>query len=128
MTSVLVRIEGPKYNADFDVDYEKAYTADFATILTGEVSDPSLLVGKWPVGISSGKVSPTELVAAAIVPAPGAAPDEERLRADLRAHLSTFKIPRRFVFITHEQVPRTSTGKVQLFGLRSLVEPRKENA
>ena len=63
-----------------------------------------------------------ELVAAAIVPAPGAPPDEACLRESLRAHLSTFKIPRRFVFITHDQVPRTSTGKVQLFELRNLVE------
>jgi acyl-CoA synthetase (AMP-forming)/AMP-acid ligase II len=67
-----------------------------------------------------------ELVAAAIVPAPGASPDEDGLREGLRAHLSSFKIPRRFVFITHEQVPRTSTGKVQLFELRNLVEPPTE--
>ncbi len=44
----------------------------------------------------------------------------------LRAHLSSFKIPRRFVFITHEQVPRTSTGKVQLFELGNLVESPTE--
>ena len=42
--------------------------------------------------------------------------------------LQSFKIPRRFVFITHEQVPRTSTGKVQLFELRNLVEPPPEHA
>jgi acyl-CoA synthetase (AMP-forming)/AMP-acid ligase II len=69
-----------------------------------------------------------ELVAAAIVPAVGACPDEEGLREALRARLSSFKIPRRFVFITHDQVPRTSTGKVQLFELRSLVEQPTENA
>ena len=69
-----------------------------------------------------------ELVAAAIVPAAGASPDEESLREALRARLSSFKIPRRFVFITHEQVPRTSTGKVQLFELRNLVEPPTEHA
>jgi acyl-CoA synthetase (AMP-forming)/AMP-acid ligase II len=67
-----------------------------------------------------------ELVAAAVVPAPGASPDEAGLREALRAHLSSFKIPRRFVFITHEQVPRTSTGKVQLFELRNLVESPTE--
>lgn len=69
-----------------------------------------------------------ELVAAAIVPTAGASPDEDSLREALKARLSSFKIPRRFVFITHEQVPRTSTGKVQLFELRNLVEPPTEHA
>ena len=68
-----------------------------------------------------------ELVAAAIVPTAGASPDEDSLREALKSRLSSFKIPRRFVFITHEQVPRTSTGKVQLFELRNLVEPPTEN-
>jgi acyl-coenzyme A synthetase/AMP-(fatty) acid ligase len=68
-----------------------------------------------------------ELVAAAIVPAAGASPDEDSLREALRDRLSSFKIPRRFVFITHEQVPRTSTGKVQLFELRRLVESPTEH-
>jgi acyl-CoA synthetase (AMP-forming)/AMP-acid ligase II len=69
-----------------------------------------------------------ELVAAAIVPTAGASPDEDSLREALKARLSSFKIPRRFVFITHEQVPRTSTGKVQLFELGRLVDPPTERA
>ncbi len=69
-----------------------------------------------------------EVVAAAVVPSAGSSPDADDLRAALAAHLSSFKIPRRFVFITHEQVPRTSTGKVQLFELRRLVEPHTEPA
>ena len=41
-----------------------------------------------------------ELVAAAVIPAPGAEPTEDGLRAALRDRLSSFKIPRRIVFIT----------------------------
>ena len=36
--------------------------------------------------------------------------------------LSSFKIPRRIVFITHDDVPRTTTGKVRLFELGALIE------
>jgi hypothetical protein len=51
-----------KYNNKFDLDIKTAYTNDFIHILTGEVADPSLLVGKWPVGMDNlgGKVSGTD--------------------------------------------------------------------
>jgi len=54
-----------KYNHDFDMDYSKVFTADFITIMTGEVADPMALVGKWPVDAGlgmnpAGKVSPTD--------------------------------------------------------------------
>jgi acyl-coenzyme A synthetase/AMP-(fatty) acid ligase len=71
-----------------------------------------------------------EVVAAAVVPAPGAEPTEAGLQDVLRDRLSNFKIPRRIVFIDHHDVPRTTTGKVRLFELRSLIEahqpPTKE--
>jgi len=38
-----------KYNHAFDIDISKVYTKDFTNFMTGEVSDPQLLVGKWPV-------------------------------------------------------------------------------
>lgn len=63
-----------------------------------------------------------EVVVAAVVPAPGQAPTEDVLRAALGAQLASFKIPRRIVFIEHDDVPRTTTGKVQLFELGSLIE------
>ncbi len=56
-----------------------------------------------------------EIVVAAVVPAPGAVLDEEEMRAALRGSLSSFKIPRRIIFITHDDVPRTATGKIKLF-------------
>jgi len=62
-----------------------------------------------------------EIVAAAVVPAPDAAPTEDGLRAALRDRLSSFKIPRRIVFVSHDDVPRTATGKVRLFDLAELI-------
>lgn len=62
-----------------------------------------------------------EIVAAAVVPAAGSEPDEAGLRAALRETLSSFKIPRRIVFITHDDVPRTPTGKVRLSELTELI-------
>jgi hypothetical protein len=52
LTDVIADIEGTfksKYNSKFDIDISKSYTTDFIHIVTGEVSDPQLLVGKWPV-------------------------------------------------------------------------------
>ncbi|MFI0355041.1 class I adenylate-forming enzyme family protein [Actinomadura sp. 9N407] len=65
-----------------------------------------------------------EVVAAAVVPAPGTAPTEDGLRTALRDRLSSFKIPRRIVFIAHDDVPRTATGKVRLFDLAELITSR----
>jgi acyl-CoA synthetase (AMP-forming)/AMP-acid ligase II len=62
-----------------------------------------------------------EMVAAAVVPAPGACPTEDDLRAALRDRISSFKIPRRIVFITDADVPRTTTGKVRLGDLADLI-------
>lgn len=63
-----------------------------------------------------------EVVAAAVVPAPGEPVTEAELRDALGEVLSSFKIPRRIVFISHEDVPRTTTGKVRLFELTTLIE------
>jgi acyl-CoA synthetase (AMP-forming)/AMP-acid ligase II len=65
-----------------------------------------------------------EIVAAAIAPAPGGAPTEAALRAALKGTLSSFKIPRRIVFITPADIPRTATGKVKLSEVRELIAAR----
>lgn len=65
-----------------------------------------------------------QVVAAAVVPAPGAAPDEAQLRAALRERLSSFKVPRRIVLIAETEVPRTATGKLKLFELADLIAAR----
>jgi acyl-CoA synthetase (AMP-forming)/AMP-acid ligase II len=63
-------------------------------------------------------------VVAAVVPAKDAAPTDESLRVALRAVLSSYKIPRDIVFITHADVPRTTTGKIKLFELAGMVAAR----
>ena len=65
-----------------------------------------------------------EMVAAAVVPAPGANPTADELRAALRERLSSFKIPRRIVFITDDDVPRTPTGKIRLFDVAQMIDSR----
>jgi acyl-CoA synthetase (AMP-forming)/AMP-acid ligase II len=63
-------------------------------------------------------------VVAAVVPAAGGAPSEEGLKKALRDVLSSYKIPRQIVFVSHADVPRTSTGKLKLSELSKLVEGR----
>jgi acyl-coenzyme A synthetase/AMP-(fatty) acid ligase len=63
-------------------------------------------------------------VVAAVVPAKGGAPTDESLRAALRGVLSSYKIPREIIFITHDDVPRTTTGKIKLFELAAMVAAR----
>jgi acyl-CoA synthetase (AMP-forming)/AMP-acid ligase II len=65
-----------------------------------------------------------QLVVAAVVPGQGASLDEDSLRTALRETLSSYKIPRRIVFIGHDDVPRTATGKLKLFELAGLVAER----
>ena len=55
------------------------------------------------VKVSGGAAAVAERLGGAL--APGA----------LRDSLSSFKVPRRIIFITHDDVPRTATGKIKLF-------------
>ncbi|HTV95162.1 MAG TPA: class I adenylate-forming enzyme family protein [Steroidobacteraceae bacterium] len=61
---------------------------------------------------------------AAVVAKPGAAPTEQSLKAALRATLSSYKVPRRIVFIAPQDVPRTGTGKIKLFELADMISAR----
>ncbi len=66
-----------------------------------------------------------QIVAAAVLPAPGAAPSAESLRAALREELSSYKVPRRIVFIASEaEIPRTDTGKIKLHELGAMIAGR----
>jgi len=52
LTDLINDFEGSfktKYNQKFDVDIGKVYTPGFVHIMTGEVVDPALLAGKWPL-------------------------------------------------------------------------------
>jgi acyl-CoA synthetase (AMP-forming)/AMP-acid ligase II len=61
-----------------------------------------------------------EVVAAAVVRAPGSDVGEQALRDQLRDKLSSYKIPRRFMFIAEPDIPRTATGKIKLHEVRQL--------
>jgi len=39
-----------KFGKKFDIDYKKDLGGTFIHIMTGEVTDPNALIGKWPVG------------------------------------------------------------------------------
>jgi acyl-CoA synthetase (AMP-forming)/AMP-acid ligase II len=62
-----------------------------------------------------------QLVAAAVVPKPGASPTEESLRTELRETLSSFKVPKRIVFVAEDDIPRTATGKLKLHELAQMI-------
>lgn len=47
--------------------------------------------------------------------------DEQELRAALRARLSAYKVPRRFLFVADAEIPVLSSGKVDTTALRHLL-------
>jgi acyl-CoA synthetase (AMP-forming)/AMP-acid ligase II len=57
-----------------------------------------------------------EAVTAIVVPAPGAHVDERELLSRVRAHLDPYKVPKAIIAV--EELPRTSTGKIQKNVLR----------
>jgi acyl-CoA synthetase (AMP-forming)/AMP-acid ligase II len=65
-----------------------------------------------------------QLVAAAVVPAEGTSPTEEGLRTALRETLSTYKIPRRIIFITDDEIRLTATGKIKLTEMADMIAER----
>ncbi|BBZ01610.1 AMP-dependent synthetase [Mycolicibacterium chitae] len=67
-----------------------------------------------------------ELVVAAVVCAEGSDPTEAELQAALRETLSGYKVPRRIVFINHDDIPRTPTGKVRLSEVADMVAAHLE--
>ncbi|MER6031500.1 AMP-binding protein [Streptomyces sp. NPDC001851] len=63
-----------------------------------------------------------QVVVAYTVLREGAVRDPEALRAFLKSELAPYKCPRRFVFL--DALPRTATGKLQRFRLRTEGDPR----
>ena len=66
-------------------------------------------------------------VAAVVVPVDGegATPVDElvdRLASDAKQRLSSFKVPTRWCIITGDDVPMTTTGKVDKAGLQQLFD------
>lgn len=50
-----------------------------------------------------------------IVAADGAQPSEAELLRHCRGHLAAFKVPRKITFLSADELPKTSTGKVQKY-------------
>jgi acyl-CoA synthetase (AMP-forming)/AMP-acid ligase II len=65
-----------------------------------------------------------QLVAAAIVAEPGSNPDPEAIRTELRRRLSSYKVPRKIVFIERDEVPMTASQKVHKQLIADLVAER----
>lgn len=65
-------------------------------------------------------------VVAAVIPQPGCQPSEGDLQQALRQTLSSYKVPRTIVFIDETAIPRTSTGKIRLSELATMISSRIE--
>ncbi|MBN9739147.1 MULTISPECIES: AMP-binding protein [unclassified Pseudonocardia] len=61
-----------------------------------------------------------EAVTAVVVPGDGVAVDVETLRSYAKQHLAGYKVPKRFVAV--EQLPKTTTGKIQKHELRARID------
>jgi acyl-CoA synthetase (AMP-forming)/AMP-acid ligase II len=84
------------------LEVEKALLADPRI---GEVVVIGLPHSRW-----------TEAITAVAIAAPGAELDEQEVLTDIREHLAPFKVPK--ALIVTDELPRTSTGKVQKNVLR----------
>jgi fatty-acyl-CoA synthase len=65
-----------------------------------------------------------EMVVACIVPEPGARLDEEGVRAFVAKRLSSYKVPRRVLFMQESDLALTGSNKVKLAPLRELAARR----
>jgi acyl-coenzyme A synthetase/AMP-(fatty) acid ligase len=65
-----------------------------------------------------------QLVVAAVVPTEGSAPTEASLQAALRERLSSYKVPRRILVISPEEVQWTPSNKVKLAEMAQMIATR----
>jgi len=63
-----------------------------------------------------------QVVAAVILAEPATAPDLDALRTDLRARLSAYKVPRRFLVLAPADLPMLSSGKPDLSAIAELFD------
>ncbi len=61
-----------------------------------------------------------QVVAAVILAEPDTAPDLDALRTELRARLSAYKVPRRFLVLAPADLPMLSSGKPDLHAIEEL--------
>lgn len=67
-----------------------------------------------------------EMVVACVVPHEGAQIDEPTVRNFAREQLASFKLPRRVLFLSEEDISQTGSAKVKTADLRALVTRRLE--
>jgi fatty-acyl-CoA synthase len=65
-----------------------------------------------------------EIVVACVVPEEGASPEESAVRAFVSARLSSYKVPRRVLFVDESDLVMTSSNKVKTAPLRELAARR----
>lgn len=63
-------------------------------------------------------------IAAAVIPADGARPTEASLKTALKELISSYKIPRRIIFITDDDIELTATGKLRLTEMANMLAER----
>jgi acyl-CoA synthetase (AMP-forming)/AMP-acid ligase II len=68
-----------------------------------------------------------QVVAAGVVPAPGATVDGDDLRERIRKELSTYKVPRAIVVLSDEDVPLLGSGKADRRAVAATVAARLTN-
>jgi acyl-coenzyme A synthetase/AMP-(fatty) acid ligase len=59
-----------------------------------------------------------EIVAAVVVPRDGKTIDAQALQRRMKDEISSYKVPRRIVVVSTDELPRTSGGKVRKAELR----------
>jgi acyl-CoA synthetase (AMP-forming)/AMP-acid ligase II len=67
-----------------------------------------------------------ELVVGCIIPHDGETLTEEGVKAFAKTHLASFKVPRRVLFFTEDDLKTTGTDKIKTSDLRALVAKRLE--
>jgi acyl-CoA synthetase (AMP-forming)/AMP-acid ligase II len=77
-----------------------------------------------PIVVGIPDAEADQLVVAAVVPTENSAPTEKSLQAALRERLSSYKVPRRILIISHEDVLWTPSNKVKLAEMARLIAAR----
>ena len=79
------------------------------------------------VGLPDDKLG--QIVVLCVVLQEGESQSEEEVRATLKQHLASYKVPRRVLFFDEKDVPMTASGeKVKDAELRELAAARIKNA
>jgi acyl-CoA synthetase (AMP-forming)/AMP-acid ligase II len=121
-TNDLVRIDGDGY-VFFVGRTSDMIKTNSANVSRLEVEAALNALPEVELAVVAGLPDPElgERVAAAVIPAEGSCPTPAHLQESLRKTLSSFKVPRTIVFVTHDDIPRTPTGKVRVLELAEMI-------